>query len=165
MRLHAIVACDILGGMGYRGKLPWNVPGDKHFFRQQTLRQTIIMGRKTYQSVPKALFKDRTAVVLTRQKLKSSAPHIHFVENQKRCMQVVRQTDQQRAYVIGGSEIFNLFLSQGAIDELLLSLISGTHKSDTFFPLESLKNASEKMPFHKGEGFTVFRYLFEKRIV
>lgn len=160
MKLSAIAACDRLGGIGYRGGLPWNVPGDKFFFREQTLHKTMIMGRKTYQGMPPRAFEKRSSIVLTKRELTSIPPHLFFAYDLASCIQLAKQKNPDRAYVIGGTEIFNLFFSKKMIDDLLLSWIPGTYPCDTYFPLHWLKTATDKRCVLEGEGFTVYRYTF-----
>ena len=160
MKLRAIAACDLRGGLGFKGTIPWNVPGDKLFFREQTLHKTMIMGHKTYLSMPPHAFENRTSIVFTKRKIQPLPPHVFFVHDEAACMQIAMQKDPKEAFVIGGSEIFNLFFSQKMIDELLLSWIPKTYQNDIFFPLHYLETAMEKKRMFEGEGFTVYRYTF-----
>lgn len=160
MILSGIVACDMRGGIGFKGSIPWNVPADKLFFREQTLHKTMIMGYKTYQSMPQRAFEHRTSIVLTRRKISSVPPHVFFVHDETSCIQLAKQKDPEKALVIGGSEIFNLFFSQRMINDLLLSWIPGTYPCDTHFPLHWLETATSKRQLFDGEGFTVYRYTF-----
>ena len=160
MKLRAIAACDLHGGIGCKGIIPWNVPGDKLFFREQTLHKTMIMGHKTYQSLPKNAFENRTSIVLTKRKIEPLPPHVFFVSDVASSMHLAMQKDPEEAFVIGGSEIFNLFFSQKMIDDLLLSWIPKIYQNDTFFPLQWLKTASQRRLMFKGEGFTVYHYTF-----
>ena len=61
-----IVACSANGIIGRNGELPWHLPSDLKFFKQVTTGHTIIMGRKTFESIGKALPK-RLSIVITRQ--------------------------------------------------------------------------------------------------
>ncbi|MCP5505159.1 MAG: dihydrofolate reductase [Chlamydiales bacterium] len=160
MTLRAIVACDMHGGIGFKGGIPWNVPGDKFFFRQQTLHKTMIMGHKTYLSMPQRAFENRMSIVLTKREITSIPPHIFFVHDAATSIQLAKQKDREEVFVIGGSEIFNLFFSQRMIDDLLLSWIPGTYPCDTHFPLHWLETATSKKHLFDGEGFTVYRYTF-----
>jgi dihydrofolate reductase len=62
----AIVAVDNDWGIGLGGKLPWHIPGDLAFFKEQTLGHIVVMGRKTFESLPGGALPGRVNVVLTR---------------------------------------------------------------------------------------------------
>lgn len=63
-KIGMVVACSPEGGIGIENRLPWHLPGDLSFFRQVTLNQAVIMGRKTYESLPGPL-RDRKVLVVT----------------------------------------------------------------------------------------------------
>ena len=68
--MKAILACDQCGGIGYRGQLPWSkLDGDLARFKQLTTGCTIVMGRSTWDSLPKRPLPNRKNVVVSSQKL------------------------------------------------------------------------------------------------
>ena len=68
--MKAILACDALGGMGYQNRLPWpRVDGDLPRFRQLTEHQIVLMGSKTWESLPVKPLPKRLNVVVTSRKL------------------------------------------------------------------------------------------------
>lgn len=69
MKLNLIAACDRNGVIGVNGAIPWNIPEDNKRFRDLTLNHPVIMGRKTWASLPRKPLKDRTNVVVTKQYL------------------------------------------------------------------------------------------------
>ena len=68
MKITLIAACDKARGIGFQGQLPWHLPADLAFFKRQTLGKTILMGRKTYESIGRPL-PGRRNVVITGQQL------------------------------------------------------------------------------------------------
>ena len=60
-----LMAATQEGIIGNQGALPWHYPDELDHFKKTTLGQTLVMGKKTYQSMPKALFKHRQACVLS----------------------------------------------------------------------------------------------------
>lgn len=63
--LIALWAQDQKGLIGADGTLPWHLPNDLKFFKEQTINNTIIMGRKTFEGMGKRLLPQRTTIVLT----------------------------------------------------------------------------------------------------
>jgi dihydrofolate reductase len=121
-------------GIGNNGKLLYSIPDDMKYFREKTAGGTVIMGRKTLDSFPgKKPLKGRVNIVLTRDsgffregvityndfgKLRSDIENGKFGTN--------------AVYIIGGGEIYKLFLP--ITDILLLTEVKQIVKSDSYFP-------------------------------
>lgn len=100
-----IVARADNGVIGVDGKLPWHLPADLRHFKQLTLGVPMIMGRKTFDSLP-GLLPDRRHIVLTRNEdwAEDGAEVVHSVED------AMRTANAPHVSVIGGAEIYRLFL-------------------------------------------------------
>ena len=100
-----IVARADNGVIGVDGKLPWHLPADLRHFKQLTLGVPMIMGRKTFDSLP-GLLPDRRHIVLTRNEhwADEGAEVVHSVED------AMRAANAPHVSVIGGAEIYRLFL-------------------------------------------------------
>ena len=110
--LELIVACSKEGVIGNEGKLPWYLPEDLQFFRRMTENQIVIMGRKTYDDLPKRPLPNRINIVITREPEKyCSETDLFFckLENYQEVLQKLEHLNR-RTYVIGGSEIYRIFL-------------------------------------------------------
>lgn len=127
-----IVAFDLTGVIGDKGKIPWHVPGDLEFFRKQTTGHTVIMGRKTFESIGKPL-KNRKNIVLTHRPYVYEALETDNLEFSS--LEEIQETEEEQ-YVIGGTEVYNALWDKLGI--FWVSLIHGTHPGDTFFPVEKL---------------------------
>jgi dihydrofolate reductase len=121
------VAMDIQQAIGLGKELPWRLPADLAYFKRTTMDHTILMGRKTYESIGKPL-PNRTNVILTKNKdfIAEGCLIVHSVEEAK------EQFKNEEIFVIGGAEVFKLFMS--AVDRLYITLIEREFKSDTYFP-------------------------------
>ena len=100
-----IVARADNGVIGVDGKLPWHLPADLRHFKQLTLGVPMIMGRKTFDSLP-GLLPDRRHIVLTRNEdwAEEGAEVVHSVED------AMRMANAPHVSIIGGAEIYRLFL-------------------------------------------------------
>ena len=120
-----ICAMDLHHGIGSNGKMPWHFPEDLKYFKNLTLNHTVLMGRKTFESIGKAL-PDRKNIILTHQ------PEY----NQPDCIIVHSLSDalniDKDLFVIGGQNLFEQTLP--IADELYLTEIHETFEADTFFP-------------------------------
>ena len=99
--LTMIFACDMNNAIGKNGDLPWRQSTDLQHFKQITLGGTIVMGRKTWESLPGKL-PDREHLVMTRSN-RDDVDTITYEE-------VLYLSKEQEIFIIGGGEIYNLFL-------------------------------------------------------
>jgi dihydrofolate reductase len=124
-----IWAMDKNRGIGTQNRIPWRLPADMAFFKSYTSGKTVVMGRKTFQSFPKAL-PNRLNVVLTRS-ADLELEGAEVVASVDEVMQ--RYGSEEELVIIGGAEIYRLFMP--IADKLLVTEIDETFAgTDTFFP-------------------------------
>ena len=99
--LTMIFACDINNAIGKNGDLPWRQSTDLQHFKQITLGGTIVMGRKTWESLPGKL-PDREHLVMTRS-IRDDVDTITYEA-------VIELSKKREIFIIGGGEIYSLFL-------------------------------------------------------
>ncbi|WNB92944.1 dihydrofolate reductase [Bacillus sp. NEB1478] len=121
-----VVAMDENRAIGKDNDLPWYLPNDLKYFKKVTMGKPIVMGRKTYESIGKPL-PGRENIVVTRDKQYQAegTTVVHSVNE-------VLQIDAEEICVIGGAELFKLFLPKA--DRLYITEIHETFEADTFFP-------------------------------
>jgi dihydrofolate reductase len=155
--LIAAVARD--GGIGRGGDLLVRLPGDLPRLKRITMGAPIVMGRKTWDSIGRAL-PGRTNIVVTRDR-GFRAPGAETVASLDAALDLAATAP--RVYVLGGAEIYALALP--IADELLLTEIDAEFAADTFFPAwdrcSYAQTASE--PHQSAEGvryaFTTYKKL------
>ncbi|UOF89241.1 dihydrofolate reductase [Fodinisporobacter ferrooxydans] len=113
--------------IGFHNRLPWHLPEDLKYFKQLTTGHTVIMGRKTYESIGKPL-PNRKNVILTRDKAyrQAGCTVLHALADGRTLW------EEQDVFVIGGAEIFQLFFP--IADQLYITYIDHDFAGDTFFP-------------------------------
>jgi dihydrofolate reductase len=115
--------------LGYQNKLLWQIPGDLPRFKQITMGSPIIMGRKTFDSIGHPL-PGRQNIVITRNKSWSHVG-VDCACSSDRAMALA--ADAEKVFVIGGSEIYNLFIQLA--DRLELTEVDDAPKQvDVWFP-------------------------------
>jgi len=126
-----IVAMDKNGLIGAGSQVPWRLPDDMHHFRLTTMGKPVIMGRKTYESIPDRFrpLRGRKNIILTRQH-DYLAPGCIVTHSLPSAIEVAG--DVQEVMVIGGAEIYELFLPMA--DRIYLTLIDGQFEGDVYFP-------------------------------
>ncbi len=137
----AIVAMDQGRVIGMDGGIPWRLPEDLRRFSSLTSGHTVVMGRKTYDSLPTKYrpLPNRLNVVITRdaEKLRPKLPEGVQVsanpdEFLQQCKNGSREIQGEIVWVIGGEELYRLLLPQ--CDEIELTQLESSHDGDAFFP-------------------------------
>ena len=134
--------------IGKDNKLLWRIPNDQKYFKEKTINKTVVMGRKTYESMGKPL-KNRKNIVLTRGKL--NIDNVEIVNNYKEIL-----NREEEIFIIGGEQIYKKFLPYA--DNLYLTEINASKEADTYFP-EFDKGLYEKEVL-KTEEYNDIEYSF-----
>jgi len=113
--------------IGRDGAMPWHLPQDLAHFKATTMGHTMVMGRKTYDSIGRALPGRRT-VVITRQQ----GWHAPDVEVAHSLAEALALTGPTEVFVIGGSEVYRQALPFA--DQMMLTEIDQSPDGDAFFP-------------------------------
>jgi len=126
--------------IGAAGKIPWHLPEDFKFFREQTTGHTIVMGRKTWASLGRPLPRRRNVVVSrTLPPGDTTLPGAMVVQSLD---DVAKLPPMGDVWIIGGAEIYAQALPR--CEELYLTHVAGKFDGDTFFPVyENLFEAIE----------------------
>ena len=130
MKISMIAAMDSKMGIGKNGTLPWSIPEDLQRVRSLTKGHTIIMGRKTFESIGHPL-PDRTNIILTRN-LSYNSMGCPIVTSLNEAIEMAKDNGESEVFIFGGGDVF----AQGIAlaDELYLTIVEGDFGADTFFP-------------------------------
>ncbi|MBR1679414.1 MAG: dihydrofolate reductase [Bacilli bacterium] len=128
MDITIIAAIGANRELGYQNQLLWHLKGDMKFFREHTMGKPIVMGRKTFESLP-GLLKGREHFVLTRQNILING--VSVFQNKEDLIQYLSNYYQE-IMVIGGASIYKEFIDLAST--MLLTEIHANSKADVFFP-------------------------------
>lgn len=116
--------------LGKNNDLIWHLKEDMKFFKDQTMGKPIVMGRKTFESLPK-LLPGRKHIILTKQKLDVPEEVLLF-HNKEDVLDYIKSY-QEEVMIIGGASIYKEFLEDS--NKLVLTEIDDEDKTaDTYFP-------------------------------
>jgi|SRR3989344_1079659 len=142
--------------IGGDNDLPWYIPEDLKHFKKITLGKTVLMGRKTYQSIIKRLGKplpNRKNIVITRQSDFKAAEGVLIYHSIEDALNAHKDED---IYVIGGAEIFKSALPLAEM--MFVTHVDGDYKGDVYFPEVDfnawIKTDEEK---HEGYSFAIYK--------
>jgi dihydrofolate reductase len=127
MTISIIVAIAQNNAIGKNNQLLWLMPNDLKHFREITLGRTIIMGRKTFDSVGKPLPKRRN-IVVTRREIQ--IPGCEVVKSINDGIDLCKNEDE--IFIGGGAEIYRQAMDK--TDRIYLTIIHHDFEADTFFP-------------------------------
>lgn len=130
-RVTMVAAIDYGLAIGRAGKLPWRLAADMEHFKKLTTGKIVVMGRKTYESIPPRFrpLPERENWILSRDQTYEPAGCTIFRSKEE----LLLKADEEELFVIGGAEIYTLFFPDA--NRLVLTHVE-THveRADTFFP-------------------------------
>ncbi len=130
MKLSLIAAVANNNVIGSENKLIWHLPADLKHFKECTMGHTVIMGRKTFDSIGKPL-KGRRIIIITRNK-DFEVPGTDVVHSIKDAISLVK--NEKEVFVAGGSEIYRQFIDLYYTRRLIITRIYANFEGDAFFP-------------------------------
>lgn len=125
-----LLAMDKNRVIGLNNDLPWHLPKDFRFFKEKTTGETMIMGRKTYDSLDGAL-PNRKNVVLTRKQV-NYPDEVEVIRDLDTIRKWSEAEPDKEFFVIGGGNIFEQILTFA--DRMYITLIDEAFEGDTYFP-------------------------------
>lgn len=146
--------------LGKDNKMLWHLPKDFKMFKEQTSGHPIIMGRKTFESLP-GILPNRQHLVISRQEdykaegamvFKTLADAISFTKN------------EEQTFIIGGGEIYTLGMEFA--DKLVITEVDGEFESDAFFPtIDKNKWKVVKTEFHDKDEKHKYNFTFKEYLI
>lgn len=164
MIISLLVAMDEKRGIGKDGKLPWRMSADLKRFRELTMGHHLIVGRKTFESIGKALPGRRTIVVTRNPELQPEGCMV--AASLEAAVETARMNEETEAFVIGGADIYAQALDLA--DRVYLTEVHAEVDADTFFPefdrsAWTEKECSYQPADEKNHHACTFRLLERKR--
>ncbi|WP_241765730.1 dihydrofolate reductase [Hyphomonas chukchiensis] len=150
MKLSLIVARGRNGVIGVAGELPWRLKGDMMFFKRITMGNPIIMGRKTWESLPKRPLPGRENIVMTRDwtyDAPGARVYSNFIAAMSAAKAVAARDGRREAFVIGGEAIYKLAMPLA--DRIYLTDVESYPHGDAYFP----ELADDEWHEHTAEHF------------
>src|SRR5699024_5195302 len=125
-----IVAMGNNNEIGFNNDMPWHLPNDLKYFKEETMNNVVVMGRKTYESIGKPL-PNRKSVVISRQAL-DLPDEVTVINDLEQIKDIAAQYEDKNVFIIGGAEIYKQTLHMA--DRLFITKINQTFEADAFFP-------------------------------
>ncbi|MES2212360.1 MAG: dihydrofolate reductase [Pseudomonadota bacterium] len=157
MKVSCIVAIDENRVIGYEGKMPWHLPADLAYFKAVTLGKPIIMGRTTYEHLPKKPLPGRINVVLSRT-AGYEAPGCLVFSSLPEALAALQEHPE--VMIIGGAQVYAAALPLS--NYLYITHIRHAFKGDTLFPIWDTKLWREiSIETHPADERNPYAYSFQ----
>lgn len=158
MIISLLVAMDKARGIGKAGKLPWRLSSDLKRFRELTMGRHIIVGRKTFESIGKAL-PGRNMIIVTRDD--SLTPDgCLTARSVEAAIALALERGETEVFVCGGAEIYAQALS--AAHRIYLTQVHAHVDADTFFPEFDASDWHEiEKSFHQADERNQYAFTFK----
>jgi dihydrofolate reductase len=156
-----IFAMDQNRAIGKDNRLPWHLPADLNFFKTVTTGHAILMGRKTYDSIGRPLPRRRNVILTKNAKFTAEGCEvIHSID------EVLEQFRDEELFVIGGTEMFRLFLPH--VSRMYVTQIEHEFEADVFFPEMDMTEwqlaSSEQGVQDEKNPYVYYFQIYEKRM-
>lgn len=154
MSFSIIVAFAENYAIGKGNDLLCHLPGDLKRFKKITSGNTVIMGRKTFLSLPNGALPNRRNIVITRSK-NLNFKNIEIVNSTQEAINICDKNKEN--FIIGGGEIYKQFLP--FVDKIYLTKIHTEFEADTFFPELNYREWEVELEAENTENNPKFSYL------
>lgn len=115
--------------IGYKNSLPWSIPEELQHFKKVTMGKTMIMGRKTFDSINRRLLPGRKTIILTTNEGETGTEY-EVANNIEQAIELAGEVEE--IMIVGGANIYREFLPLA--NKIYLSIINGNYEGDTYFP-------------------------------
>ncbi len=122
--------------IGKGGEIPWHYPEELAHFREKTRGHVVVMGRKTFETVPMLFFQERTPVVFSRHAL--DIPVCTVVSSIEGFLAHQEEWQDRKIFVVGGADIAHLFLKHNLLTDFILTKIHKSYEGTAYLKLEYL---------------------------
>ena len=158
MIISLVVAASRNGVIGREGGLPWHISSDLKLFKQITFGKPVIMGRKTWDSLPRKPLRGRRNIVISR-KADFQVEGADTARTVGEALALAKSDNPPEVAVIGGGEIYRLFWPMA--DQIYLTEVDLEVEGDTLFPpinsteWESVKSEQHQRVSNDSAGFVL----------
>lgn len=148
MVLTCVLACDMQGGIAKEGVIPWHIPDDLRVFRSMTLENVVIMGRKTYDSLPakNRPLPNRVNIVVTNSAVEDETVVTRFM-NLEQVKQYIVNNSELELWLIGGAALLAELERADLVDAYLLTIIHKSFECDTKIDLDRIRFYKSRLVF------------------
>jgi len=155
-RIALIAAIGKNRELGRENKLVFDLKKDMEHFREKTTGHTVIMGRKTFESIGRALPNRNNIVITHDPNLKIFDSNVKVVHSVEQALELAKKHEEEEVFIIGGAQIYEAFLPYA--DKLYLTIVDKEVDADAFFP--EYENEFKKIISSIGDEENGYKFTF-----
>lgn len=163
MDFNIITCINNNNAIGINNKLLYHIKEDLQYFKNLTINNVVIMGRKTYESLNKPL-KNRINIIITHDKnYHIDYDNCYVVHSLDECIELCNKDfNNLEKFIIGGAKIYEEFLKLNLVKNIYLTKVNDFKNGDAYFPINLIE--SYKLIFQSEEKIDInqYRYTFLK---
>lgn len=145
--------------IGLEGKLPWNIPREYQHYQQTVRGHYLIMGRKNYLGSENEV-QIGTPLILTRDQRFQPEKGASAFTSTDSLWAFLKNQKPEKVFVIGGEQIYRLFIEKNWVDQMILSEVDYDGAADTYFPEFDLS----QWKIFKKQEFPSYRVTYYQRL-
>jgi dihydrofolate reductase len=160
MRISIIVAVADNGVIGREGTLPWHLADDLRRFKQLTMGHTIVMGRRTWESIGRPLPGRRMIVVSRRGNYQTNGQDVAMARSLDDALKAAESKGDSEVFIVGGAELYREILPRA--DRLYITRVHANVEGDTVFPNTDFSQWRQvQSAAHSADAKNEFPFTFE----
>jgi dihydrofolate reductase len=152
---------DRTRGIGIENRLPWRLSADLRRFRELTMGHHIIVGRKTFESIGRALPGRRTIIITRNENYqdRDDPENLSIVHSIEEAIDLARERGETEVFICGGAEIYSQMIDRA--NRLYLTLVETEADADVFFPeWDETEWEVRESAYHPADEKNQFPFLF-----
>lgn len=161
MKVSLIAAMSSNFVIGSSNTIPWHIPEDFRYFKRTTSGCPIIMGRKTWESLPKKPLPNRTNYVISRD-VGYNAPGATVYKTIDNALFDAELESPEEVFIIGGEQTYRYALEKNIVSKAYITRIYEEFDGDTYFPVGLLTEWQYKRGEIKGEDIKYSFDIYER---
>ena len=170
MEYNVIMASARDGLIGNKGGIPWHFPEDLRFFREQTMGSYVVMGRKTWESIPTAYrpLSGRQNVVVSNTMYANDnpgvliVPHLDLLQSAIESHEEFQARKRDSVYIIGGATLYNWAFANLKITNFYYTCMFGQYDGDTFVKDFMMPEKFDEAILYKCDDYVRVKWTFQE---
>lgn len=168
MKINLVVCINNKNALGKNNELLYHIPSDLANFKRLTNGGVLIMGKNTYESLPKKPLPNRKTIIICDEEdyIPQASEEVLVIDSIDNAMQLAETLGNENVFVVGGASIYRQFMELGLVDKMYVTRVNDDIEGDVVFPEISEDNwivryLSDNMTF---ENLTYNFIIYEKKI-
>ncbi len=138
MKINLIACINQVNALGKNNVLLYHISSDLANFKRLTLGKVIIMGKNTYESLPKKPLPNRTTIIICNEEDYTPSAEtnddVFIVDSIEAALNTAETLNVEEVFVVGGASIYKQFMEQDLVDKMFITLVNDETEGDVEFP-------------------------------